>query len=174
MRKDMKKVKERVVAPLGAVLCVCAFLLGCERQETVPASEAQPAATVTDSRAGVQSTTASIEERAQDQAYQKRLKSFGEGMKSIVQQRAKVEARMATLRERAKKAVPPGATDAQLVAELEGHPKRYPAWRELVAALESLAIEEERLKAAAQATVAQRISRKETESRASGAVSEAK
>lgn len=174
MRKDMKRLKERLVAPIGAVLCVCAFLLGCERGEPMPASDAQPAATSTVSRAEVRSKMASIEERVQDQAYQKRLKEFGEGIKSIVQERAKIEARMATLRERAKKAVPPGATDAQLVAELEGHPKRYPAWRELVAALESLAVEEERLRATAQATVARRISRKETDDCAPGAVSEAK
>ncbi len=95
-------------------------------------------------------------------------------MKRIVQRRAKIEARMAPLRELAKKAVPPGATEAQVEAELEGNPKKYPGWNELVAARKSLAVEEEKLKAAAQAAVAQRISGKETEGRAPGAVSEAK
>ena len=172
MRKDMKRVKKRLVAPMGAVLCVCAFLLGCERGASTPASQSAPTSTV--SRAGVKSTTASIEERAHDPAYQKRLGEFGEGMKRIVQRRAKIEARMAPLRERARKALPSGATAAQVEAELEGHPKRYPAWRELSDALKSLAVEEGELRAAAQATVARRILRKETDDRASGAVSEAK
>lgn len=172
MRKDMKRVKKRLVAPMGAVLCVCAFLLGCERGASTPASQSVPTSTV--SRAGVNSTTASIEERAHDPAYQKRLGEFVEGMKRIVQRRAKIEARMAPLRELAKKAVPPDATEAQVEAELEGNPKRYPGWNELVAARKSLAVEEEKLKAAAQAAVARRISGKETEGRAPGAVSEAK
>lgn len=157
---------------MGAVLCVCAFLLGCEREETVPAP--QPAATSTVSRAAVKSKTASIEERAHDPAYQKQLLEVGEGMKDIVRRRAKIEARMAPLRERARKTLPSGATAAQVEAELEGHPKRYPAWRELSNALKSLAVEEGKLRAAAQATVARRILRKETDDRASGAASEAK
>ena len=172
MREDMKRVKKRLVAPLGAVLCVCAFLQGCERGASTPAS--RPAATSTVSRAGAQATTASIEERAHDPAYQRQLGEFGEGMKRIVQQRAKIEARMAPLRALAKQAVPPGATDAQVEAELEAHPKKYPGWYELVAARKALAVEEEKLKAAAQAAVARRISGKETEGRAPGAVSEAK
>ena len=157
---------------MGAVLCVCAFLLGCERRESAPASDAQPGAASTVSRADGQPTTASIEERAHDQVYQKRLGEFGEEMKRIVQRRAKIEARMAPLRALAKKAVPPDATDAQVEAELDGNPKKYPAWHELVAARKALAAEEDKLKRAAQAAVAQRISRKEAVDRAPGAVLE--
>lgn len=159
---------------MGAVLCVCAFLMGCERGGSAPASGAQPATTSTVSRAGTQSASASIEERAHDPEYQKQLRGFGDEMKRIVQDRAKIEARMAPLRDLAKKEVPSDATDAQVEAELDGNPKKYPGWRELVAARKSLAVEEEKLKAAAQAAVARRISRKETDDRAPGAVSETK
>ena len=71
--------------------------------------------------------------------------------------------RMAEIREQAKKALPSGATDAQVAAEIEGNPQKYPAWRELVAALEKNAEESQRNRATAAATVRRRILRETTE-----------
>ena len=170
----MKREKERLVAPIGAVLCVCAFLLGCEREGAAPASDAQPAATSAVSRAEVRSTTASIEERAQDQAYQKQLVGIEKDKQRIVKRSAKVEARMAQLREYAKTKMelPPDATDEQVEVALNGAQKR--AWHECVAERKAIVAEGERLQAAAQAAVRQRILNKKTGDRVQAAVSEAK
>lgn len=173
----MRYMKDRAVAPLGAVLCVCACLVGCERRESVPSAPAsadQSAATSAVSRAEGRSTTATIEERVHDPVYQKQLKEFGQERTRILQRRAVAERRMAQLRERAKAALPSGATDAQVEAELEANPTKYRAWRELVAAWKASVADEEKLLAVAQAAVARRISRKETGSRAQGSVPEVK
>lgn len=174
MRKDMKRKNDSLVALLAAVLCVCACLVGCERRGTAPAPDAQPASTSVVSRAEVLSTTASIEERAQDQSYQKQLAGIEKEKQRIVKQRAKIEARMAQLREyvKTKKKLPPNATDEQVEAALNGAQKM--AWHECIAERKAIVVKEERLYAAAQAAVRQRILRKETDDCALGAVSETK
>ena len=106
--------------------------------------------------------------------YQKQLKEFGQERTRILQRRAVAERRMEQLRVSARKALPPGATDAQVEAELDANPTKYLAWRELVSAWKASVAEEERLNAAIQAAVARRISRKETGNRAQGAVPEVK
>ena len=175
----MKNVGKRAGALLGAVLCVCACLVGCERGEALPSSSSpaqtsQPAATSAVPRAEVRSTTASIEERANDPVYQKQLEGdFGQALRRIGQRRADIEKQMMRLREHAKeKGLPPTATDEQVEAALEGGPKR--AWGELIIARKACFAEEERLHAAARAAVAQRSLRKEDGTRAQGAVPEAK
>ena len=157
----MRHIKEIAVAPLGAVLCVCAYLVGCERRETAPSKPPAPAATSSVSRVEVQSKTATIKERANDAAYQKQLDGFVKDRHHIAKRRMKLEARMAQLRERAKKALPAGATEEQVLAELENNPRRYPVWRDLVAARDASVDEEKRNLASARAAVARRILRKE-------------
>ena len=49
MRKDMKRKNDRLVALLGAVLCACACLVGCERKEA--ASPEPPASAVSNAPA---------------------------------------------------------------------------------------------------------------------------
>jgi len=151
------KIGYMLVVPLGAVLCACACLTGCGREES-PTPSAAPAKDVS---------------RANDTAYQEQLKAFGKDKQGIGNQRAKIESHMALLRERARKALPEGATDAQVLAELEGNPKKYPAWRELTNALKDNWAKEEQNRAAAQAAVRRRIQREIAE-RAQGAAKEAK
>lgn len=173
----MRYMNDRAVAPLGAVLCVCACLVGCERRGGVPSAPApgiQPAATSAVARVENRTSAATIDERAHDAAYQKQLGDVGKERHRIIQKRALAERRMEQLRVRARKALPPGATDAQVEAELEANPTKYLAWRELVSAWKASVAEEERLNAAMQAAVARRISRKETGNRAQGAVPEVK
>ena len=160
MRKDMKRKNDRLVALLGAVLCVCACLVGCERKETAPSSpsapEAKPAAT-------------SVVSRADDAAYQAQVKGFIENNRRMLDARKDVQARMAELRARAKKALPADATEEQVTAELENNPKKYPAWRELVVALNAIPDEVRQNRAAAQSAIRQRILREVADGRAQGA-----
>ncbi len=160
MQKDMKRKNDRLVALLGAVLCVCACLVGCERKEAVPSSppapEAKPAAT-----SGVS--------RADDAAYQAQVKGFIENNRRMLDARKDIQARMAELRARAKKALSADATEEQVTAELENNSLKYPAWRELVAALKNVDVEEQRNRAAAQSAVRKRILREVAEGRAQGA-----
>ena len=154
MQKDMKRKNDSLVALLGAVLCVCACLVGCGRKETAPSSppapEAKPAA-------------ASGVSRANDAAYQAQVKGFIENNRRMATARADIQARMAELRTRAKKALPADATEEQVTAELEKNSQKYPAWRELVAALEQNAEESKRNSAAAQTTIRRRILREVAE-----------
>ena len=151
------KIGYMLVVPLGAVLCACACLTGCGRDDS-PAPSAPQKKDVS---------------RANDEAYQKRLEQFAKDKQGISQQRAKIQSRIAELRARARKALPEGATEAQVLAELENNPKKYPAWRELVAAMRESVKEEEQNLAAAQAAVRQRVMQ-EVKDRAQGASKEAK
>jgi len=150
------KIGYMLVVPLGAVLCACACLTGCGRDDS-PAPAAPAAAPKKDVS------------RANDAAYQERLKEFGKDKQRIYENRAKIESQMAQLREHAKKALPEGATGAQVLAELENNPKKYPAWRGLAAALKENELDEERHLAAAQAAVRQRIQQEVSERRAQNA-----
>ena len=155
----MRHIKEIAVAPLGAVLCVCACLVGCERREAAPSSPA-PAPKV--QSAGT-STTATIEERAHDPVYQKQLKDVEKKLQDIRKQREEIKSLMGQLREHVRASLPKDATDAQVQAALD----KNSAWQELVAALKKNGIKEERNRAVAQAAVRQRIMQKKTESAAS-------
>ena len=156
----MKRKNDRLVALLGAVLCVCACLVGCERKEVAPSSppapEAKPAAT-------------SVVSRADDAAYQEQLKGLIANARKPLARRDGIRALMAQLRARAQKALPAGATDEQVTAELENNPQKYPAWRELVAALKAIPDEVQRNRAAAQSAIRQRILRESADRRAQGA-----
>ena len=151
----MKRKNDRLVALLGAVLCACACLVGCERKEA--ASPEPPAPVV--SNAPVQKVVS----RADDPAYQAKLQKHIATQRRTNVSRARVLAQMAQIREQAKKALPADATDAQVVAEIEGNPGKYPAWRELAAALEKNAEEIQRNRASATATVRRRLLRETTE-----------
>ena len=160
MQKNMKRKNDSLVALLGAVLCVCACLVGCERREAAPSSppapEAKPAAT-------------SVVSRADDAAYQEQLKGLIADARKPLARRDRIRALMAQLRARAQKALPAGATDEQVTAELENNPQKYPAWRELVAALKAIPDEVQRNRAAAQSAIRQRILREVADGRAQGA-----
>ena len=148
----MKRKIDRLVALLGAVLCVCACLVGCERKES-----ASPAPAVTNAPAKKAAS------RVDDAAYQAQLKDHIAAQRNANVAREKILARMEQVRERARKALPADATDEQVKAELEGNPRKYPAWEELVAALAKNQEELENKKASAYAAVRRRILREAAE-----------
>ncbi len=161
----MNKIRYMLVVPLGAVMCACACLTGCERNESVSSQKPPEQAPET--------PVANVVPRSQDAAYQGLLKENVNGKQRIMAERAKIEARIAQLKDHARKALPQGATDAQVNAELENNPKKYPAWRELNAALRANAAEFERSHAEARSLVRQRIQREVAE-RANNSASDKK
>ena len=148
----MKRKNDRLVALLGAVLCACACLVGCERKEV-----ASPASAVTNAPAK------KVVSRADDAAYQAQVTNRIAAQRRTNVARERILARMEQVRERARKALPEGATDEQVTAELENNPRKYPGWRELGMALEKNAEENSRNNAAAQAMVRRRIQREVAE-----------
>ena len=151
----MKRKNDRLVALLGAVLCVCACLVGCERKEAVSPEPSAPAVS--------NAAAKQVVSRADDAAYQAGLKDHIAAQQRTSVERERILARMAQLRARAKKALPANATDAQVTAELENNPRKYPGWSELVMTLEKNAEENNRNNAAAQAMVRRRILREAAE-----------
>ena len=151
MRKDMKRKNDRLVALLGAVLCVCACLVGCERKESASSAPA------------VTNAPAKAVSRMDDAVYRAQVTNLIAAQRRTYVARERILARMEQVRERARKALPEGATDEQVKAELESNPRQYPAWRELVAALEQNAEESKRNSAAAQTTIRRRILREVAE-----------
>ena len=150
----MKRKIDSLVALVGAVLCVCACLVGCERKAAVSPEPPAPAMT---------NAPKKVAARADDAAYQAQLKDHIAAQRSVNVAREKILARMEQLRERARKALPEGATDEQVKAELEGNPRKYPAWGELVAALAKSQEELENKKASAEAAIRRRILREAAE-----------
>lgn len=154
MRKDMKRKNDRLVALLGAVLCVCACLVGCERKKAVSPEPPAPAMT---------NAPKKVASRADDAAYQAQVRDAIAAQQRTNVAHEKILARMKQVRERARKALPEGATDEQVKAELEGNPRKYPAWGELVAALAKIQEELENKKASASAVIRRRILREAAE-----------
>ena len=169
----MRYLNEKAVAPLGAVLCVCACLVGCGQKEDLPSAPA-PAPKEPPAAAPKEPPPFSIEARAKDKEYQSELQASITAQRRVQEERAKIESRIAEVRARARKALPEGATEAQVLAELENNPKKYPAWRELVAAKKANSAEEQRAKAMAQTAFRQRVLREKSKGRAQGAEPEAK
>ena len=155
MRKDMKRKNDRLVALLGAVLCVCACLVGCERKDAVLPEPSAPAISNAPAK--------KVASRADDAAYQAQLKNHLAAQFGASAAREKILAQMEQVRERARKALPEGATDEQVKAELENNPRKYPAWGELVSALEKNAEESKSNRAAARAAIRRRILREVAE-----------
>ena len=102
---------------LAVTLVLGACMAGCDR---APAPEAAaPAAP-------------SVEKPADDAAYQAQLQGVLAERKKKTEALVRVNARLRALEERARAALPAGATPEQVRAELEGHPRKYPAYRELL------------------------------------------
>lgn len=151
----MRHVKDKLDALWGAVLCVCACLMGCGRGDAVSPAPPAPAATNAPAKKAAS--------RAGDAAYQAQLQNFVAENRLTYAERQRIQKQMAQIRERAKKELPANATDEQVLAEIENNPRKYPAWRELVMALENKEEELKRNNMAAQATVRRRVLREVAE-----------
>lgn len=155
MRKDMKRKNDSLVALLGAVLCACACLVGCERKETVSPEPSAPAVSNAPAK--------KVVSRADDAAYQAQVTNLIAAQRRTNLAREQILARMEQLRERARKALPEGATEEQVTAALENNPRKYPGWRELGMALEKNSEEIKSNRATAQTTIRRHILREVAE-----------
>ncbi len=110
------------VRGLAAVLVLCACVAGCGREAAPPEPPAPAVQPASDGEAAyVAALTNSVRQQQED------LKSL-----------ANVQKLLRKLEDRARAALPAGATPEQVRAELEGNPRKYPAYGELVAAQEAV------------------------------------
>ena len=70
-------------------------------------------------------------DRTQDPAYAQELKDILEARKPLVKARNETVSGMKGLIAKARAALPTGATDEDVKAELDGHPEKYPEWKGL-------------------------------------------
>ena len=112
----MKILKQGRIAPrVAAVTLLFAAVCGCEKEPVASRQEA-PASSVP---------------RTQDPAYTQALHRVQAQRRAIASQRWKVVEQMEALVARARKALPPDATEEQVRNELLNNPRKYPGWREL-------------------------------------------
>lgn len=111
------------VRGLAAVLALCACVAGCGREAAPP----EPPATAP----AVQPT--SDGEAAYVAALTNSVRKQQDNLKSL----ANAQKLLRKLEDRARAALPAGATPEQVRAELEENPRKYPAYAELVAAQEA-------------------------------------
>ena len=69
--------------------------------------------------------------RSNDVAYNDQLKNSVKEQQALAKPVARTRAKLGALIERAKAALPEGATAQQIEAELAGHPEKYPEWESL-------------------------------------------
>lgn len=107
----MKRQRIRAFAPLAAVslLLVLAVLTGCRKEQEKPVYTS----------------------RTRDPAYKQELQGTIDRQTQTAKVRAQLVRQMDLLAARARAALPAGATDEQVKAELDGNPTKYPGWKTL-------------------------------------------
>lgn len=120
-KKTMQIHFRQNIAPLATVMMMVgvAVFSGCEKKPEVYTS------------------------RADDPAYKKMLEQTRANQAKLANVRSRVVAQVEDFITRAREALPPNATDEQVLAELDGNPKKYPGWKPMK---EALAKSEENIK----------------------------
>ncbi len=131
------------VAAMALLVAVC----GCERDVVAPKESAET----------------NVVSRAKDPAYQKALKDVQTRRREIAKERTKVLDEMRELAEKVRAALPKGATDAQVRAELEGNPQKYPEWQDLVRRLREVEAKAKKDLSDARGMVRERILREQAD-----------
>lgn len=133
----MKRQIFSLSAPLAAVslLLVLAVLSGCKKEQEKPVYAS----------------------RVKDPAYQQELREIVNQKARTAKTRAQLVAQMNVLKERARLVLPKGATEAQVKAELDANPAKYPGWNVLSAELTKVEAAAEKELADARSMVRRRI-----------------
>lgn len=105
---------KRLTAPHFAVPLVLFLLCFCGCEDKKPEVSEGPA-------------------RMQDPQYVKQLEDVRAGLKAPAKVSNQVKSEMAKVIAAARANLPKDATDEQVKAELEGHPEKYPTWKDLEA-----------------------------------------
>ena len=132
------------VAAMALLVAVC----GCERDASAPNAPAARQEAVP---------------RTKDPEYQKALKDVQVRRRKIATERMKVLDEMKELSEKARAALPKDATDAQVKAELEGNPQKYPEWQDLVRRLREVEAKAKKDLSDARGMVRERILREQAD-----------
>ena len=80
---------------------------------------------------GKAQTPAPAYDRTADAAYQQELEGIIKDRNGLVKARRQTVSGMEAVIAKAREALPAGATDADVKAELDGHPEKYPEWKDL-------------------------------------------
>ena len=140
----MKRQIMRVLTPFATVVLMLVFmvLMGCNNKPKV------------------------YTDRSKDPSYEKELKGTAARQQSLAQSHAKISAQIERLQARARAALPEGASDAQVKAELDGHPEKYPGWKTLSASLTDVNASMEKELANARSIVRRRIQKEAADRKA--------
>lgn len=106
--------------------------------------------------------------RQEDPAYQENLRNVVAERRKPQRDLSRAADRLRALEDAARRALPAGATPEQVKAELEGNPRKYPAYRELVAAVAAAKGDLKKNFQDAQRMIRERVQRENAE-RAQGA-----
>ncbi len=128
-------------ASRAAALMLFAFAVGCDREEA-PSPVPSPARPMS---------------RAEDPAYREQLKGHIDSQKKVAHDLNDVERQMELQRKRARAALGAGATDEQILAELESNPAKYPEWGHLVGRRNAVENEMKARRAETRAAILSRI-----------------
>lgn len=134
-------------ASRAAALALLVFAVGCDRDEK-PASAPVPA-----------QSASRPADRMSDPEYREQLKGHIDSQRMVAGEINDIERRMDLQRRRARAALGAGATDAQVLAELESNPVKYPEWKHLVGRRNAAEKSMKDRRAEARATVLARIAR---------------
>ena len=129
------------VAAMAFLVAVC----GCERDAVAPK----------------EATGTNVVRRAKDPEYQKALKDVQVRRREIATERMKVLDEMKEMAEKILATLPKGTTYAQVKAELDGQPQKYPEWQDLVRRLREVEAKAKRDLSDAQGMVRERILREQ-------------
>ena len=131
------------VAAMALLVAVC----GCERDAVAPKESAET----------------NVVSRAKDPEYQKALKDVQVRRREIAKERMKVLDEMKEMAEKILATLPKDTTYAQVKAELDGNPQKYPEWQDLVRRLREVEAKAKKDLSDARAMVRERILREQAD-----------
>ena len=146
-KKQMTILEKTCFASRAAALAMLVFAVGCNRESKPVPAQGEPAAKPMS--------------RMEDPKYREQLKGHIAEQKVVVRDLNDIEAKMELLRRRARAAVGADATDAQVLAEIEANPMKYPEWRYLVGRRNAAMRDLKNKRADARATVLARIAKEQ-------------
>lgn len=147
-----------------AAFCLVMALCGCGKKEE-PVQTAAPDQNVVpvqeDQTGG--STQSGTIDRMQDPVYTNDLRQAVVDQKNLARREGAVRRQMMAMMEKARKALPTDATEAQILEELNFNPDKYPGWAELKGKDQEFADESKKMTRATAERIRARIQQEKAE-----------